>query len=75
MVRSTRVSGEELRQQRMQLNLTLKEVAEALELDKSTISRYENDKIGYIKKPVIDAILNFYEELRTKRRSFIEHHI
>lgn len=48
--------GQRIKERRNELNMTLEQLASALDFNKSTMQRYETGKIGKIKLPVIQAI-------------------
>ena len=48
--------GNRIKKRRTQLNLTLQEIANTINVHKSTIQRYESGSIKDIKYPVLDAI-------------------
>lgn len=50
--------GKRINLKREELNLTLKQLANLVGVDSSTISRYEKGKIDKIKMPVIESIAN-----------------
>ncbi|WP_342432640.1 helix-turn-helix domain-containing protein [Neobacillus sp. FSL H8-0543] len=51
--------GSRIKERRLELGITLQEVAEAIDVNKSTIQRYENGKIKDIKTPIIESIASF----------------
>lgn len=48
--------GHRIKQRRLELNLTLQEVAEKVNVNKSTIQRYEAGNIKDVKLPIIESI-------------------
>lgn len=50
------IVGNRIKERRQELNITLQEIANDLNVNKSTIQRYENGKIKDIKMPIIEAI-------------------
>ncbi len=53
--------GIRIKQARKNKNLTLDEVAEKINLNKSTLSRYEKGQINRIKLPIIQALANILD--------------
>ncbi|WP_153721771.1 helix-turn-helix domain-containing protein [Sporosarcina cascadiensis] len=53
--------GERIKERRLELGLTMQEIADKINVNKSTIQRYESGKISDIKTPIIESIANFLD--------------
>lgn len=51
--------GEKIKYKRLQLGITQEDIAKKLNLNKSTIQRYETNKVKTIKLPIIEAIATY----------------
>ena len=51
--------GRRIKERRQELGITLQEIADKINVNKSTIQRYENGKISDIKTPIIESIASY----------------
>lgn len=52
----SKLIGKRIRERRLELNMTLQDIADAVSVNKSTVQRYENGNIKMVKLPVIESI-------------------